>query len=119
MTGVQTCALPISSTSFESELQSGVGAGQTIFEAHLLALLGHSAHNTPLQNITEGGQVIQRLTQNIAQKKAGSSFDVENLRADGYKVIEYANTKPNSDLLRIQSKKGIIDSPLCNTVRPN
>lgn len=128
------------STTFESELQNnardtrGTSANSsentdlgavpiTTFEAHLKALSGEITNGTKLQKITEGGQVIQRLTSAIATELKNTpdfiSKRAEALRAEGYAVIEYANTKPNSDLLRIQSKKGIIDSPLCNRPQAN
>lgn len=114
------------STTFESELQNTVrGENTTIttFEAHLKALQGEDVGDTHLQKISEGGQVIQRLTASIAEQLQHSPDCIRQkattLRGEGYTVIEYANTKPNSDLLRIQSKKGIIDSPLCTTPHTN
>lgn len=114
------------STIFESELQDAVrGENTTItsFEAHLEALRGVDVGDTHLQKISEGGQMIQRLTTSIAEQLQHSPECMRKkaaaLRIEGYTVIEYANTKPNSDLLRIQSKKGIIDSPLCTTSNTN
>lgn len=114
------------STTFESELQNNVRGGAptlTTFEAHLKTLTGEIAGDTQLQKITDGSQVIQRLTASIVGELKQSPTIVhekaEALRAEGYTVIEYTNTKPNSDLLRIQSKKGIIDSPPCTTPHTN
>lgn len=36
-------------------------------------------------------------------------YDIKKLIKDGYNVIIYNNTKPNEDLLRIQSSKGIME----------
>ncbi|MEI6346101.1 MAG: hypothetical protein WCO79_02620 [bacterium] len=126
------------STTFESALQCPTRATEkaltpntaqtntsllTTFEAHLEALTAEISSDAQLQRITEGGQIIQRLTALVANElknSPGVMFDkAEALRTEGYTVIEYANTKPNSDLLRIQSKKGIIDSPLCNPPQNN
>ncbi len=121
------------STTFESELQNAVRdknitgrdstATLTTFEAHLQTLTDEIDDKAHLKKITKGGQVIQRLTTAIASELQHSPELVREkaavLRAEGYTVIEYANTKPNSDLLRIQSKKGIIDSPLCTTPHTN
>lgn len=114
------------SATFESTLQDAARGGAptlTTFEAHIESLTGEIASEAQLQQITDGGQVIQRLTTAVAAELQNTpdliSKKAELLRAEGYAVIEYANTKPNSDLLRIQSKKGIIDSPLCTTPHTN
>ncbi len=131
------------STTFESELQNfarneqagGPANTFTVFEAHLLALFDHhfDQHVDPnnpypeLQKITDGGQIVQRLTKTFARDLSSSalagtstiSARAETLRSEGYTVIEYQNTAPNSDQLRIQSKKGIIDSPLCKKSHTN
>lgn len=121
------------STTFESELQndarnSGTTPAHraptlTTFEVHLGALTDELTSSAQLQKITDGGQVIQRLTAAIAaelqQVPDFINTKASALRAQGYNVIEYDNNKPNSDLLRIQSKKGIIDSPLCTTPHTN
>ncbi len=104
------------STTFESEIQSlmrsqGV-AGITTFEAHLNAL-----QNIPvtiaLIPINDGAQVVQRLTKILLLKNEKDNeylFNTNKLIDAGYRVISYKNTKPNSDLLRIQSMQGIMET---------
>lgn len=96
------------STTFESHLQemrrSSGANGLTTFEAHLAALLGQPV-TKPLIEIDDGAQIIQRITKNA---KDVPSDIIEALERDGFTAIPYENTGENNDLLRIQSKKGIM-----------
>lgn len=98
------------STTFESLLEleereaKGV-KGITTFEAHLRALLDLPIDQNIIA-ITDGAQIVQRLTKHVQ-----SIFDdaVLELEKKGYEVIAYQNITPNSDLLRIQSQKSIVE----------
>jgi len=118
------CRQP-ASTTYESVLQQGIrnkekGISQigqspysllftpyslTTFEAHLLALQNQSLKKYELIKIKDGAQVILRNTK--AQKHKSTKAQ-KTLKKNGFNVIEYNNTEPNSDLLRIQSKSGIM-----------
>ncbi len=95
------------STTFESELQSNLRSqgvpGITTFEAHLLALENISV-DQDLILINDGAQILQRVTS------LTNNINGNKLIDEGYKVIKYLNTKPNSDLLRIQSQHGIMET---------
>jgi predicted ATP-grasp superfamily ATP-dependent carboligase len=95
------------STTFESELQLKTSRDDTrnitIFEAHLKALTNTLEKNHIIM-INDGAQILQRLT------KVNMKVNRNKLIEAGYKVIEYNNTKPNSDYLRIQSDKGIMET---------
>ncbi|MDP3962853.1 MAG: hypothetical protein Q8Q03_03240 [bacterium] len=95
------------SATFESELQSEARAegvpGITMFEAHLLALTDAPASEN-IMAINDGSQIVQRVT------KATTDMNTGGLEKAGYKVIKYNNTKLNSDRLRIQSRKGIMEA---------
>ncbi len=100
------------STTFESLLQEEVrgtdanGSGITTFEAHLQALLGLFVTEDLIQ-ISDGAQIVQRVTKNIH----GVSDDIRNsLESAGYRVVAYQNTDYNSDLLRIQSPHAIMEA---------
>lgn len=106
------------STTLESEFQSKVRlhgvAGMTTFEAHVYALKGIPII-IPLVPINDGAQIVQRLTQKVLlknEKDLKDLFKIQELLKEGYKVISYENTKPNSDLLRIQSNQGIMETHL-------
>lgn len=98
------------STTFESALQEEArekGArGLTTFEAHLRALLGQPM-DQDLIEISDGAQVIQRVTKHVQ-----SVFDdaAKSLEKKGYLIVSYQNTSPNSDLLRIQSATSIMEA---------
>ena len=98
------------STTFESALQEAArkngASGLTTFEAHLRALQGLPIDQDMIA-VTDGAQVIQRVT-----KKVQSIFEDirEILEKTGYKVVVYQNTAMNSDLIRIQSDHGIMES---------
>ncbi len=103
------------STTFESELQSKInteaktekktekGEAITIFEAHIKALNRELKGNSIIV-INDGAQILQRLT------KENLKINTNKIIEAGYKVIEYQNTKINSDYLRIQSDKGIMET---------
>jgi hypothetical protein len=79
--------------------------GITTFEAHLRALLDLPI-DQDIIGINDGAQIVQRVTKHIQ-----GIFDdaVTSLVKKGYEVIAYQNTTPNSDLIRIQSEKSIME----------
>ncbi|MEK9178095.1 MAG: ATP-grasp domain-containing protein [Patescibacteria group bacterium] len=113
------------SATFESQLQkvsrgnpplkNGVSRSETkgwgifpeitTFEAHLLALQ-NKLINQGLVKINDGAQIIQRITN---KTHTISDSIIKSLELAGYRVISYSNTEMNSDLLRIQSTKGIME----------
>ncbi len=95
------------STTFESQLQMkarelGV-PGMTTFEAHLAALTDAKL-DSKLVEINDGAQIIQRVTSKEVV------VHVAELEAAQYKVTTYPNTKLHTDLLRIQSDRGIMET---------
>ncbi|MBI5729045.1 MAG: ATP-grasp domain-containing protein [Candidatus Magasanikbacteria bacterium] len=108
------------STTFESQLQENKKTikqknNATTFEAHLAALLGLPYKKQKLIAITDGAQIIQRIP-NTEQQILNTEYRIPNhkrlaKRINGLKdckIIEYENTTPGSDWLRIQSKAGIM-----------
>lgn len=107
------------STTFESQLQElpprggrspKRPGGVTTFEAHLASLVGLPATSYKLQAITNGAQVVlknkeKRIKSNELNRIVKNlKFKIKNL-----KLIAYDNTGPESDLLRIQSNKGVME----------
>lgn len=90
------------STTYESELQKT----NTTFEAHLSALIGLPNPKFILTPVTAGAQIIQRVPAKFEIRNLKSK--VEDLKSLDLKVIEYSNTEPETDLLRIQGEKGIM-----------
>lgn len=97
------------STSFESELQNNIrketNKGITTFESHIAALLNLTIDSDIIE-INDGAQIIQRLTHALI---TGGIPSGEPLIESGYNVLEYELGKPNSDVLRIQSTRGIVE----------
>ena len=98
------------STTYESFLQrnnrdQGL-AGPTVFEAHLASLTGEPVHED-LVLLNDGAQIIQRVTKTM---DSIADETVSSLEFAGYNVIRYDNTAYNTDLLRIQSAKGIMET---------
>lgn len=95
------------STTYESQIQESFRKegieGITIFEAHVAALTNKPITKA-LVPINDGAQIIQRIT------KVTTAINTKNLEKAGYKVITYSNTKINSDLARIQSSLGIMET---------
>jgi hypothetical protein len=121
------------STTYESQLQSkfrghlpfealakeGGLVGATIFEAHLAALTDSPLTKKQIE-INDGAQIVQRVTKTlVAQMVEMSRKDlyemsswqkkIADLNKAGYVTIPYLNTKSNSDFLRIQSDKGVME----------
>ncbi|MDO8499341.1 MAG: NUDIX domain-containing protein [bacterium] len=104
------CRQP-ASASWESELQKNK-TGIDTFTAHLAALLGIKNNNYKLIKINDGAQIILRNqigqakidTQSPKFKQGLSAF----FRQTGYKIINYKNDKPGSDLIRFQIRDAIM-----------
>src|SRR3989339_118519 len=101
------------STSFESILQSIKSAsGTTIFQAHLLALFGEKNTNDNLVTINDGAQIVQKI---LSEKKPINKkvllLNIEEFCKNGLNIVYYENYKLESDWLRIQSKKGVMEKP--------
>ncbi|PLX29045.1 hypothetical protein C0581_00215, partial [Candidatus Parcubacteria bacterium] len=74
-------------------------------EAHIKALLELDVKE--LTEIEDGAQIILRNTEHGTQNMEQIT---DKLKENNFNVIKYNNTKPGSDLLRIQSKTSIIKS---------
>jgi formate-dependent phosphoribosylglycinamide formyltransferase (GAR transformylase) len=98
------------STTFESYLQDKArksgSKGITTFEAHLMSLLGIPI-NEDIIAISEGAQIVQRVTKNTQSIFDEASSALQN---KGYESVTYQNTEINSDLLRVQSSKVIMSN---------
>lgn len=114
------------STTYESMLQeaknkeqwnNGTMEPSTTFEAHLTALLDLDL-DFDLIAIDTGAQIILRvqssesttaLQQDPTHGEKIQRDVIERLQSLKFDTIEYTNTAPGSDLLRIQSKNGIME----------
>src|SRR3989339_925252 len=118
------CRQP-ASTTYESQLQQNMEHGTwnknqtkkmlhdqcsmlhiTTFQAHLHALLDQSLKNHHLIPLSSGAQIIQRVTKDIPTLNEPKLYKPD----DRFTYIHYNNTKPGSDLLRLQTKQGIMES---------
>lgn len=100
------------STSYESILQKirnpkSEIKNLTTFEAHLAALLDIDLSKYEIAKIDDGAQIISRITKHISRNNPET---IKILNKQGFDVIPYNNTKPGSDLLRIQSNISIMNS---------
>ncbi len=99
------------SASYESELQLHIKETDdqiTVLEAHVRALQDGPLTSSTLVRITDGAQIIHRVTHNVTSLNQVGNV-IEKLESDGFRVIPYENTEHNSDLLRIQSPESIIE----------
>lgn len=110
------CRQP-ASTTYESQLQKRIMNKEkeiqnslfftpyslTTFEAHLMSLLNLNLKNYKLIPITDGSQIIQRVTKEIPSLPIPQVTKILD-----YHWLKYDNTKPNTDLLRIQAPYSII-----------
>ena len=88
------------STTFESILQEHAkDKGLTVFAAHLLALLGVKNIKDDLVAVNDGAQIIQRVTEEIPDMR-----DPIVHKSAEWRSVRYENTKPGSDLLRMQTR---------------
>ncbi|HYE59908.1 MAG TPA: hypothetical protein VEA18_01865, partial [Candidatus Kapabacteria bacterium] len=97
------------STTYESELQRMTGTdGQTTFHAHVLSLFQETIPDSVIP-VTDGAQIIvrNRETQVTELQLEKVKKELESL---GLRVLRYTNTKPGTDLLRIQSSTGFMDA---------
>src|SRR3989339_851668 len=114
------CRQP-ASTTYESQLQQNTQDTRykqypisniqypnhlTTFEAHLLALLDQPLKNHHPIPLSTGAQIIQRVTKDIPTLNEPKLYKPDNRLT----YIHYNNTKPGSDLLRLQTKQGIMES---------
>ena len=120
------------STTYESQLQHASpfyntalnthsNKNLTIFELHLQCLADTDTHtgaakqdqlgsNVSNTLINDGAQIIQRLTSTLDTSIQNLNKKTSELEALGLNVIAYENEKMNSDILRIQSKRGIMEA---------
>lgn len=99
------CRQP-ASTTYESQLQQQKDSnGFTIFQAHLMALLELTPPSTPFTILDDGAQIIYRVKD--TQTKTPNKQILEEHK---YHTISYNNTKPGTDLLRIQSLQSFMDN---------
>jgi hypothetical protein len=108
------------STTYESMLQGAKNKAQwnngtmetlTTFEAHLATLLDLDLDlDLELITIDTGAQIILRVQNHVQSSEPIVHRDViERLQSLDFNIIEYPNTTLGSDLLRIQSKNGIME----------
>ncbi len=111
------CRQP-ASTTLESALQNLAktieeksSTALTTFEAHLAALLKIKNRGYNLIKITDGAQIIQRVLSepnSVDQKRSPTAAELQTF--GNLQVITYSNTEPGNDLVRMQSRHGIIQS---------
>lgn len=94
------------SAVWESALQKNIFPnGLSVFEAHLMSLL-----EIPIENeliiIEEGAQLIQRLTDIWRDEQP--DFSLPELEKKGVKVFHTPNITDNAELVRVQSKSGLM-----------
>lgn len=93
------------STSYESTLQTSHGL--STFVAHLRSLAGDTIQKESIADVADGAQIIFRVPPDGIVKDLENK--VEKLRNLGLNVFEYDERIAGKDLLRIQSKTGIMD----------
>ena len=99
------------STSYESYLQQ-LSRTQTqeltMFEAHILSLLQYDCKGYVPTTCHAGAQIIIRGLTDAKRTEETIEQMKKNIEQLGHHVIEYQNTTPGSDLLRIQTTQGIM-----------
>ncbi|TAN32507.1 NUDIX domain-containing protein [Patescibacteria group bacterium] len=117
---VEVNARQPASASFESQLQELAMAkaapkkrlgglmkprpAATTFQAHVAALLDVPPDDYRLQAITNGAQIVQRVTLNIDE------LEIPRIKAvQSFNIIMYQNVKLGTDLIRVQSESGLME----------
>ncbi len=97
------------STTYETQLQEIPKTKKqiTTFEAHLAALLDLDLSAYELASVTNGAQIIQRITGNVTTVDADTIANIEKL---GCSVRTYRNYQVGSELLRIQTSESFIST---------
>ncbi len=95
-------------TTFESQLQQ---KSLTVFDAHLLSLLDEKIEEQILTKINDGAQLILRNQTETQFTETNLTVFTARLQSGGFTVTRYTNTEPGSDLVRIQSQRGLMKSP--------
>jgi hypothetical protein len=91
------------SSMLEAWLQTRVNPnGNTVFLAHLAALLKIKTSDNSITAITDGAQIVQRVTKKITTAR----LQLQNQNI--INTISYKNIKPGADLLRVQSAQSIM-----------
>lgn len=85
------------STTLESKLQKE----NSMFEAHLNALLGLPVQSGPA---VSGAQIVKRVTRDAYEIDKDALFD------KGLALISYENAEHNKEVLRIQADRGIMEA---------
>lgn len=92
------------STTCESLLQKlNNKHGVLTFEAHLASLLDIAPGKYKLVEISDGAQIVQRVTKKVSKIQTPKIKDSAVIN-----IIEYKNTSPDSDLIRFQFSKGLM-----------
>ena len=89
--------------SLDSLRSLGMTNQFTTFEAHLSALLDIELSHKNLIPITDGAQVVQRVTKHIP-----SLPEPKFHKKPPFDFIKYDNDKPGADLLRMQTADGVM-----------
>ncbi len=102
------------STTYESQLQTLINSKKlNLFELHILSLINKknqtilTTNQKKLTKINFGAQIIQRQTKKkikILKSKITKLWSINEI----FNIIEYNNTKLNSDLLKIQTTENFL-----------
>ena len=100
------------SVTFESNLQMENRkkkiSGLSTFEAHLMGLFGLPLKGESIIPLRGGAQIIQRVTQ----KRTSCDRKIEEKLAElPVSFVVYQNIAKNSELIRIQNMRGLMDEP--------
>ncbi|KKQ39476.1 MAG: NUDIX hydrolase [Candidatus Magasanikbacteria bacterium GW2011_GWA2_37_8] len=112
------------STSYESDLQGkrnkekGINKKDSllltpyslsVFQAHLLSLLGERYKNEKIISIKTGAQIVQKivLVEKVIDQKL-LNYNIQKFQTEGWGVYLYDNKEIEKDWIRLQSKEGIM-----------
>jgi ATP-grasp domain len=95
------------STTLESILQSKQESDtETLFEKHILALMGTAIDKQETPRLIKGAQIVKRVSNRT--KPNTIQIHIETIPDCVFALIQYNNTEHNKDLIRIQSSENII-----------